>query len=93
MVAVGEAAGDTEDPLGKKIRDPVLDLSRHPAVVKTPGQFIDQAEAGVGSLGKHGSAVGTAIGQVKLRDQGTINTLWEQNTLPRSLSGHPRASV
>ena len=70
VIAVSVAARETKDALGKKIPDPVLDLPRHPAVPEALGQLIDQAESGVHCLEEHGPAVGAAVGQVELRDQG-----------------------
>ena len=61
IVAIGMAAGDTEDPLANQVFERVPNLLRRPFIHQTAGERLDQAIHPLGRLEQHGPAIGTRL--------------------------------
>ena len=93
VVAVGMAAGDTENALADQVRQRVTSLVRRSLVEQAPGERLDQAVDALGGLQQNRPAVGAGLLLVELGVQRLVEQIREQNSLWYSVGRHARASV
>ena len=93
IVAIGMAAGDTEDPLADQVLERVPNLLRRAFIHQTAGERLDQAIHPLGRLEQHGPAIRTRLLAVEGGHERLVEQIREPNSLWYRGVRHARASV